>query len=236
MKQLLVASNIEIYKLRRSFVLWGTLLFVLFITTLFLRQPDWSSFFEQVVFLYASVFGLIGFGFITSWTFGREYSERTLKDLLILPVSRAKIVIAKYIAIVFWCFIIMLISFAYAIIIGFIYGLPGFSFITVQHYFFLIFIIGVLHLFINAPLALIACISRGYLAPIGFAFTTIMLALVFGSTSIGAYLPWSIPAFYFQESKSAFFPLANISYFIVFIIGLLGFIGTITWLRNKEQG
>ncbi|GIO98399.1 bacitracin ABC transporter permease [Paenibacillus lautus] len=235
MRRLLTACSVEIYKLRRSFVLWGTLLFILFVTTLFLGQPDWPSYFEKIAFLYASVFGLMGFGLITSWTFGREYSDRTLKDLLILPISRGNIAIAKYVAIVFWCFVMMLISFAYAVILGFVSGLPGFSFASIQHYLFLILTIGALHLLISAPLALLACISRGYLVPIGFAFTTLMLALVFGSTAIGTYLPWSVPAFHLQESGVASFPLAGISYFLVFLIGLVGFIGTVKWLQNREQ-
>lgn len=83
----------------------------------------------------------------------------------------------------------MLISFAYALVLGFAIGLPGFSFAIVQHYLFLILIIGALHLLLSAPLALLACISRGYLVPIGFAFTTLMLALVFGPTAIGKYPP-----------------------------------------------
>ncbi|MDQ0171524.1 hypothetical protein J2T19_002986 [Paenibacillus tundrae] len=88
--------------------------------------------------MYASVFEWLGFGLVTSWTFGREYSDLTLKDMLVLPVLRGKIAIAKYVAIIFWCFIMMLISFAYALTLGFSIGLPGFSFAIVQHYLFLI--------------------------------------------------------------------------------------------------
>ncbi|SEM24697.1 hypothetical protein SAMN04488688_110155 [Paenibacillus sp. cl141a] len=113
--------------------------------------------------MYASVFGLLGFGLMTSWTFGREYSDRTLKALLGLPIS------------------------------------------------------------------------RGYLMPIGFAFTTLMLALVFGSTDIGTYLPWSVPALHLKESGVASFPLADTSYFLVFLIGLAGFIWTVKWLLNREH-
>ncbi|MFE0560664.1 ABC transporter permease [Paenibacillus sp. NPDC058910] len=235
MRPLLTACSVEVYKLRRSFVLWGTLLFILFVITLFLGQPDWPSFFERTAFLYASVFGLLGFGLVTSWTFGREYSDRTLKDLLVLPISRGKIAIAKYAAVIFWCSVMMLISFAYALVLGFAIGLPGFSFPIVQHYLFLILIIGALHLLLSAPLALLACISRGYLVPIGFAFTTLMLALVFGPTAIGTYLPWSVPALHLKENGIASFPLAGISYFLVFLIGLAGFIGTVKWLQTKEQ-
>ncbi|MEK3916088.1 hypothetical protein [Paenibacillus sp. FSL H7-0331] len=113
--------------------------------------------------------------------------------------------------------------------------LLGFSFATVQHYLFLILTIGALHLLISAPLALLACISRGYLVPIGFAFTTLMLALVFGPTAIGAYLPWSVPALHLKENGVASFPLVGISYFLVFLIGLTGFIGTVKWLQSREQ-
>ncbi|WP_068617534.1 ABC transporter permease [Paenibacillus tuaregi] len=235
MRSLLTACSVEVYKLRRSFVLWGMLLFILFVITLFLGQPNWSSFFERTAFLYSSVFGLLGFGMVTSWTFGREYSDRTLKDLLVLPVSRGEIAIAKYVAIIFWCFVMMLISFVYALMLGFFIGLPGFSFAIAQHYLFLILIIGALHLLLSAPLALLACISRGYLMPIGFAFTTLMLALVFGPTTIGAYLPWSVPALHLKESGAALFPLMSTSYLLVFLIGVIGFVGTVKWLQNREQ-
>ncbi|OAX48546.1 hypothetical protein [Paenibacillus sp. AD87] len=122
-----------------------------------------------------------------------------------------------------------------ALILGFSIGLPGFSFAIVQHYLFLILMIGALHLLLSAPLALLACISRGYLVPIGFAFTTLMLALVFGPTAIGAYLPWSVPALHLQESGVSLFPLLGTSYLLVFLIGLLGLIGTVKWLQNREQ-
>ncbi|MDR1895126.1 MAG: ABC transporter permease [Spirochaetales bacterium] len=41
--------------------------------------------------------GILIYGFVISWIFGREYSDKTVKDLLSLPVSRAKIINAKYI-------------------------------------------------------------------------------------------------------------------------------------------
>ncbi len=40
--------------------------------------------------------GVLVFGFVASWIFGREYSEGTAKDLLALPTSRAKIINAKF--------------------------------------------------------------------------------------------------------------------------------------------
>jgi len=47
---------------------------------------DWPSYFSFLAQAIA-IGGLIAFGFITSWIFGREYSDRTIKNLLVLPVS-----------------------------------------------------------------------------------------------------------------------------------------------------
>lgn len=235
MRQWLTASRVEVYKLRRSFILWGTLGFILFVITLFIGQPDWSAFLGQAAFLYASVFGLLGFGFIMSWTFGREYADRTLKDLLVLPISRGRIALAKYTAVVFWCAVLMLISFAYAVVLGLAAGLPGFSLAMAQHYLLLLLTIGALHLLLSAPLALLASLTRGYLTPIGFAFTALILALVFGPTAVGAYVPWAVPALHLKESGASLFPLGDMSYLLVLLIGLFGFLGTIRWWQYGEQ-
>lgn len=46
-----------------------------------------------------SVGGLIVFGFSTAWIFGREYADKTIKDLLALPISRNVIVASKFIVV-----------------------------------------------------------------------------------------------------------------------------------------
>lgn len=231
----LAACRVEIYKLRRSFVLWGTLIFIMFVITLRYGAPDWTSYLGDVSFLFASVFGIMGFGLVTSWTFGREYADRTQKDLLALPVSRSSIVMAKYISVAFWCLIITLISFAFALLLGFIAGIPAFSATTAQHYFFQFMVLAAFQLILSAPLALLASISRGYLVPIGFAFTTLMLALTVGPTPFGAYLPWSIPALHLKESIVVLFPLQGISYVILFSVGVFGLISTIAWWHLSDQ-
>jgi len=177
----------------------------------------------------------MGFGLMTSWTFGREYADRTQKDLLALPVSRSSIVIAKYLSIALWCLIITLFSFGFTLLLGFIAGIPAFSATTAQHYLYQFMLIAAFQLILSAPLALLASISRGYLLPIGFAFTTLMLALTVGPTSFGAYLPWSIPALQLKESIPVLFPLQGISYLILCTVGVLGLISTIAHWQWSDQ-
>ena len=62
---------------------------------------DWPGFFNLMLLL-TSVGGLIIFGFIFVWIFGREFSDKTVYDMLSLPTSRITIVIAKMITAACW--------------------------------------------------------------------------------------------------------------------------------------
>ena len=69
--------------------------------TSFLGSIDWNGFYELMIQIVLTLV-VIGSGVITSWVFGREFSDRTIKDLLALPVSRSKIVVSKLIVLLGW--------------------------------------------------------------------------------------------------------------------------------------
>ncbi|MGP0587464.1 ABC transporter permease [Paenibacillus timonensis] len=235
MRSLLAAIRTENTKLYRSYVLWGTLVFFLFVTAIRVGEGDWSAYLGNVVFMFASVFGIVGFGVIAGWTFGREYADRTMKDLLALPVSRGKIVAAKSISAIIGCLVVVLITVSFALLLGFVVGVPGFSMDKVLHLVLQLLIISGIHLFMCGPVIWIACVSRGYLAPMAFAFCTLMVALIGGPTRLGAYLPWSIPALQLAQSGGAEFPLGPASYIIPIVVGFAGYLGTWAWWRWADQ-
>ena len=72
-----------------------------------MKNVDWPSYLGLLVEM-ISALGLLGFGFIASWVFGREYSDRTVKDLLALPIPRSYIVVSKFIVIVIWSVLLAL--------------------------------------------------------------------------------------------------------------------------------
>ena len=60
-------------------------------------NTDWASLFgllNQGI----AVVGMVVFRVLFSWLFGREFSDKTAKNLFVLPVSRGLIVAAKLIA------------------------------------------------------------------------------------------------------------------------------------------
>jgi ABC-2 type transport system permease protein len=57
---------------------------------------DWPTFFGMLT-QGTAIGGAFLFAIITAWVFGREFSDRTAKELLALPTPRAVIVGAKFI-------------------------------------------------------------------------------------------------------------------------------------------
>ena len=81
------------------------------------------------------------------------------------------------------------------------------------------------------PFALFASVGRGYLLPIGVAILTLMMANLVAVAGWGEYFPWAVPGLYAQGKS----PLTPISYWIVFLTGLAGMIGTYLWWKYADQ-
>lgn len=237
MSHFLVAFEVEFYKLRRSMVPWLTLLFLLFIVSQEAGQPDWSGFLDGAIYRF-TILGAIGFGFLTSWLFGREYTDRTFKDLLSLPVSRWNLVLAKYVAVFVSCLAMTVILFLYVFSLGSLVGLPGFSWDILLQALGVFTLTACFNLLLCSLVALLASWSRGWLAPIGFVFLTLVLALSLGGSAAGPYVPWAMPTLQtleFTFSRAHMDTLNILSYIILGITGLGGLIGTLAWWRFADQ-
>ena len=87
---------------------------------------DWPTMLGMLAQAVA-VGGAILFAFLTSWVFGREFADRTLRGLLASPTSRGAIVVAKAIVVGVWGLAIT----AWVVVFGFAVGpswaCPGWS-------------------------------------------------------------------------------------------------------------
>src|SRR5687767_11211599 len=89
-----------------------------------MSTADWITFFSVLTQAIA-VGGVIVFSIVTAWVFGREFSDHTTKDLLALPTSREKIVIAKLIVIAAWAFMTTLWIYFIGLVVGSLVNIPG---------------------------------------------------------------------------------------------------------------
>ncbi len=195
---------------------------------------DWPSFFHFLTQAVAAG-GLMLFGFITSWVFGREYSNRTLKDLLALPISRIHIVSAKFLLVFLWSIFLSLLVFILGLGVGKLVGLPGWTVDIAWQEWNIFAVCSVLTIVLSTPVAFFACIGRGYLTPLGFVISMLVLAQVFGVIGYGQYFPWAVPVMYSEIAGNKAVPLETISYILVGLTSLLGLAGTSLWWRFADH-
>jgi ABC-2 type transport system permease protein len=190
---------------------------------------DWPAYLK-LIDMSVAIAGFFLFCLITSWMFGREFSDGTLKDLLAVPVPRASILLAKFIVVATWCAVLTAIIYVVGLLMGAILDLPqGSSGVIWQ---------GSAHLAITVclvigvalPFAFFASVGRGYLLPLGVAIMTIIVANLLVVAGWGEYFPWSIPGLFSQGEK-----LIPISYVIVVLTGLAGMLGTYMWWMLADQ-
>ena len=195
---------------------------------------DWTAFFGLLNQMMATA-GFIGFGFITAWVFGREYTERTLKDLLALPVPRSYIVFSKFIVVLLWCLILALLLFITGICTGKIASLPGWTTVILYHGIYRFSATTFLTILLSTPVAFIACYGRGFLAPLGLVIITMILSQFIAIAGLGAFFPWAIPGLYTTIEGPSGMQLYTGSYILLIITSGLGYWGTLTWWQKADQ-
>ncbi len=261
MKSIGAAIVVEALKIRKSKMFWATILFFMFVssmmgllvfvqihpeisgklgmigdkaTMLRFGEPTWQNYFKLLM-MGISAAGLIGIGFVASWVFGREFSDHTAKDILVLPVSRSYIVISKFIVIIIWSLILSFVYFIFGFLVGLLIDIPNWSGATVLTYVRTYSVTSFLIIFLCTPVAFLASYSRGYMLPMGFVILTLIIANFTGLVGLGPYFPWAIPGLYATSSGPESLQLSNASYIILITTGILGLLGTLTIWRFADQ-
>ncbi|RIE16942.1 ABC transporter permease [Candidatus Cryosericum septentrionale] len=197
-------------------------------------QADWPTYFGLLNIAIVGI-GLVGFGFVTSWDFGREYSDHTAKDLLALPAPRSSIVLAKFVVVAIWCALLSLILLSSGLIAGGVVQLSGWTSETASHSVSVFAVAALLTILLCTPVAFFASLGRGYLAPVGFVILVLGISQFMGALGFARYFPWSIPMLYTGAAGVESAQLGVISYIILFLTSILGLIGTLARWRYADQ-
>lgn len=261
MKRISATFIVECMKIHRSRMLWLTVLFFSFVplmmalifyiqmhpdiagklgiigtkaTIVRFGEADWTAYMGLLTQGIAAI-GMIGFGFVTTWVFGREYADRTAKEILALPASRTFVVLSKFIVVALWCVLLIAVYYFSGIISGRISNIPGWSNeMNLQNASTLI-ITSLLTILLCPPVAFFACYGRGYLLPMSFIIITLLIANFTGLLGWGPYFPWAIPGLYGVPAETEGMQLSTVSYIILISTSLTGIVGTWSWWQYADQ-
>jgi len=190
---------------------------------------DWPTYLRFLT-MAVGAGGIILFGLIASWVFGREYSDRTVKDLLALPTSRSAIVLSKCIVIAVWSAAVTLVACLITLCVGAALGLPPVSPQVFWQSGVTLSVAAFLTIALATPIAFSASAWHGYLPPIGVMILAMGLAQLTNAAGWGEYFPWAVPALYVQGET-----LGMVSYVIVILTSVAGMVGTLVWWELADQ-
>ncbi|XOQ15258.1 MAG: ABC transporter permease [Shouchella clausii] len=223
----------EARKVWRSAVFWVILAVftVLPFMVGFLNSPgvDWETYFSDLLTSITSLL-VVGFSFTSAWVFGREYTDNTIKDLLVKPISKSYSVLSKFIVITMWNVLLAIFTFAIVVAAGAFIGISGGSIFLVLNIFWTFMTTALLVMVVSTTSALLANVTKGYLAPIGMTFVIVIVSNVVVQLGIGPYFPWTIPVLMLTGTDVGF-----VSMMIVAVTGIAGFAGTVAWWRFAEH-
>lgn len=139
-----------------------------------------------------AVAGLLGFGVVLSWLYGREFSDRAVTGLFALPVSRATIAGAKSVIYLGWAVLVSMALTLLLLPLGLAFGLgpvpdaawPGF---VVQ------FGVSMLTALIALPAGWAATLGRGLLTGIAATIGIVVAAQVAVIGGVGSWFPFAAP-------------------------------------------
>jgi ABC-2 type transport system permease protein len=261
MKNICVTLWAEYIKIRKSKIFWLSIVFFAFVSfmmglIMFLQkhpeisqklgligtkaslmrfgEPTWSNYLALLLQGIGAI-GLIGSGFVTSWVFGREYSENTLKDILALPVSRSSIVTSKLLAAAFWSIFLVCIFVIFSIMSGYLYGISDWSGKLFSQFLFQCTKVSFMTILLCTTTSFFASASRGVLLPIGIIILTMLMANFSGLLGLGPYFPWAIPLLFCSPPGPEGIHAGVVSYIILFSTSISGLSGTLAWWQYADQ-
>jgi len=195
---------------------------------------DWPAYLG-VITLGTAAAGSVLFAFITSWVFGREFSDHTVKELLALPTPRAAIVAAKLVLLAVWFHVLAIIVFVVGLGVGRAVDIPGWTMELQTTSFRALLVITLLTYMLMPVVALFASAGRGYLPPMGWAFLTLMLGQIATVLGRGDWLPWAVPMQFSSASGAASSQIGLHSYLVVLGTFLAGLAATFIWWQSADQ-
>ncbi len=193
-------------------------------------SADWPTMMSMLAQAVA-VGGAILFAFLTSWVFGREYADRTLRGLLASPTSRGAIVVAKSIVVGVWGVAITAWIIVFTFGVGAVVGLPGWSHALAADSVRSIAGAALLTIVLQPVTGLLASVGRGYIAGLAWAVLTIAVAQVLSVLGLGAAFPWAVPGLVSAGPDAGATPASIV---LVLLVGGAGLVLVVEWWRRAD--
>ncbi|HNY21397.1 MAG TPA: ABC transporter permease [Treponemataceae bacterium] len=163
------------------------------------------------------------YGLLGSWMVIREFSEGTLRNILPIPVSRARFLAAKFLALLVWILVLSLWSWILAATLAALGGLDGWSLSAVAKYIAPFLFGGALLFLLSSPFLFAALALRNLVPVIAIIVSLTLVSVVIGNSAYQPIYPWTAIIPIVSGKPSAGFP-PYAPYLSLFATSFAGFV------------
>jgi len=175
---------------------------------------------------------------IAAYLFSREYTEKTLKTILAIPVSRIDFITGKFLMLFIWTTLLTLLTWIAITIfmLGYliVFELDGFSFQVVGEWLAKFLLgSGLMYLLIS-PFAYIAEKTKGFVVPVIVSAAVVMGSVAVSNQDFGALYPWTSILFIINGSVADKGYPTVLVWGIVVLVCLAGFYATYQYFCRED--
>lgn len=173
------------------------------------------------------------FGVLATWLFNREFVEDTLKSVLVIPVSRTALIVAKFITLFVWLIGLSVWAWLVAVLLGFAGGFSGATAAILWKYLLTFVAEGCWLFLLTTPIVFATLLLRNYVPVIVLTVSITLVSIVVGNSEYRAVYPWTaiIPIISgdFPPEYSRFVP-----YVSILATSFAGFIASIVHFNRMD--
>lgn len=242
------AVIVEVTKLKRaSLPVWSvvTVLLAPAMSNVFAYAQDsetqlsWPAFFKLGSMTMGTWWGILLFGLIAAFIFGREYTEGISPNMLTSPTRREYFVLAKFAVLSVWVFVLAILSLVAQALAATALGLDGFAWAEVWPVVGDVLTVALLILLTQPLIAFVAVASRGVFAPMILSAAGFLAGMLGGIAGWGDWLPWAMPTLVGGTFLGSVIPveaeLTAGSWAIACGLCLAGIAATLIWVDQADS-
>ena len=192
----------------------------------------WQGYLGGLIQIFATG-GLLGFGVVVAWCFGREYADRTVVSLYASATGRGEVAAAKLVVVLGWTVLISVLLAPASLLVGLGFGLGAPDAADLADVGRLM-VLGVLTGLLALAVALFASLGRGYLAGFGGLLALVVAAQVAVVTGAGGWFPYSAPGLWAAGSSVGLPAVPAAQLGVVPLAALLLAWATVAWWHRAE--
>lgn len=207
-----------------------------------LEHPDRTAtmvdFYGNSLLYTMLLMNLMVFIIIAAYLFSREYTEKTLKTILTVPVPKSQLITSKFCVLFLWIMVLTIITWLSALLLAALYhavfGMLDFTFAVVVNWLGKLLFGGTLLFLTISPFAFMAEKTKGLFVPMIAAAVIVMLNAALSNQELGALYPWTA-TYLLVEGRLATtgYPIW-LSISLIALVSIMGLVATFRYFQKED--